>query len=488
MKFLRNSLIGVFLLSVTLGLVALAGNIVYGALEARWAREAPERPARERVIAVNVVTVEPTTVAPVLSTFGEVRSRRTLELRAAAGGAVVWVADAVEDGGSVTAGDLLVQIDPADAQSALDLAQAALAEAQADLRDAERNITLAQDDLVSAQEQAGLRERALGRQRDLLDRGVGTEAAVETAELAAAAARQAVLSRRQGTAQAETRIDQARTSLQRQEIALAEAERRLADTELHAQFSGVLSDVAVVEGGLVSPNERIAQIVDPEALEVSFRVSTSQYARLLDETGRLEGLPVVVSLDVMGADIVTSGAISRESAAVGEGQTGRLIFARLDEAAGFRPGDFVTVRVEEDPLEDVALLPASAVDPAGRVLVVGEDERLGEATVEVLRRQGDQVIVRARALAGQDIVAERTPLLGAGIKVRPVRPATPGEAAVPEEPDLVELDPDRRARLMAFVEGNRFMPADAKERVLAQLRQDRVPARMVERIESRMGG
>ncbi len=488
MKFLRNSLIGVFLLSVTLGLVALAGNIVYGALEARWAREAPERPARERVIAVNVVTVEPTTVAPVLSTFGEVRSRRTLELRAAAGGAVVWVADAVEDGGSVTAGDLLVQIDPADAQSALDLAQAALAEAQADLRDAERNITLAQDDLVSAQEQAGLRERALGRQRDLLDRGVGTEAAVETAELAAAAARQAVLSRRQGTAQAETRIDQARTSLQRQEIALAEAERRLADTEIHAQFSGVLSDVAVVEGGLVSPNERIAQIVDPEALEVSFRVSTSQYARLLDETGRLEGLPVVVSLDVMGADIVTSGAISRESAAVGEGQTGRLIFARLDEAAGFRPGDFVTVRVEEDPLEDVALLPASAVDPAGRVLVVGEDERLGEATVEVLRRQGDQVIVRARALAGQDIVAERTPLLGAGIKVRPVRPATPGEAAVPEEPDLVELDPDRRARLMAFVEGNRFMPADAKERVLAQLRQDRVPARMVERIESRMGG
>jgi len=488
MKFLRNSLIGVFLLSVTLGLVALAGNIVYGALEARWAREAPERPARERVIAVNVVTVEPTTVAPVLSTFGEVRSRRTLELRAAAGGAVVWVADAVEDGGSVTAGDLLVQIDPADAQSALDLAQAALAEAQADLRDAERNITLAQDDLVSAQEQAGLRERALGRQRDLLDRGVGTEAAVETAELAAAAARQAVLSRRQGTAQAETRIDQARTSLQRQEIALAEAERRLADTEIHAQFSGVLSDVAVVEGGLVSPNERIAQIVDPEALEVSFRVSTSQYARLLDETGRLEGLPVVVWLDVMGADIVTSGAISRESAAVGEGQTGRLIFARLDEAAGFRPGDFVTVRVEEDPLEDVALLPASAVDPAGRVLVVGEDERLGEATVEVLRRQGDQVIVRARALAGQDIVAERTPLLGAGIKVRPVRPATPGEAAVPEEPDLVELDPDRRARLMAFVEGNRFMPADAKERVLAQLRQDRVPARMVERIESRMGG
>lgn len=489
MRFLRNSLIGVFLLSVTLGLIALAGNVVYSALQERWAREAPARPARERVIAVNVVTVEPTTVSPVLSTFGEVRSQRTLDVRAATGGAVVWVSEAFEDGGSVGAGDLLLQIDPADAQSALDLARAALAEAEADLRGAVRSLTLARDDLVAAQEQARLRERALTRQRDLLQRGVGTEAAIETAELAAASARQSVLSRRQAVAQAETRIDQARTSLQRQEISVAEAERRLADTEIYAQFAGVLSDVSVVEGGLVSPNERVAQVVDPQALEVSFRVSTSQYVRLLDETGRLEGLPVSVSLDVMGADIKTAGAISRESAAVGEGQTGRLIFARLEEAAGFRPGDFVTVRVQQDPLEGVTLLPATAVDPAGRVLVVGEDERLSEETVEVLRRQGDEVIVRARALTGREVVAERTPLLGAGIKVRPVRPVASGEAeAAAAEPDMVELDPERRARLVAFIEGNQFMPADAKERVLAQLRQDRVPAQMIERIESRMGG
>ncbi len=488
MRFLRNSLIGLFLVSVTLGLIALAGNTVYSALQDRWAREAPDRPARERVIAVNVVTVAPTTVAPVLSTFGEVRSRRTLDLRAATGGAVVWLADSFEDGGRVSAGELLVRIDPADAQSALDLARAALDKAEADLRDAERNLTLAQDDVSAAEDQAALREKALSRQRDLLERGVGTETAVETAELAAAAARQAVLSRRQALAQAETRIDQSRNTLQRERIALAEAERRLADTEIFAQFSGVLSDVSVVEGGLVSPNERIAQIVDPDALEVSFRVSTSQYARLIDETGRLVGLPVTVSLDVMGADIVTQGAISRESAAVGEGQTGRLIFARLDEAAGFRPGDFVTVTVEEDPLEGVALLPATAVDPAGRVLVVDADERLSEAPVELLRRQGDDVIVRAAALEGRDVVAERTPLLGAGIKVRPIRPPVPGEAAEPAEPELVELDPERRARLVAFIEGNQFMPADAKERVLAQLKQDRVPAQMIERIESRMGG
>lgn len=487
MKFLRNSLIGVFLLSVTLGLFALAGTIVYGALEARWSREAPQPPARERVVSVNVVTVEPTTVEPVLETFGELRSRRTLDLRAATGGAVVWVSEDFEEGGRVAAGQPLLRIDPADAQSALDTARAELAEAEADLRDAERGIALARDELAAAEAQARLRERALERQKDLDARGVGTAAAVETAELAVSAAMQSVLSRRQALAQAETRLDQAGPALERRRIALAEAERRLADTEIAAQFAGVLSEVGVVEGGLVSANERIAQIIDPDALEVAFRVSTSQYARLLDDAGRLEGLPVAVALDVMGTDIVTAGTISRESAAVGEGQTGRVIYARIDEPAGFRPGDFVRVRVKEDPLEGVALLPAAAVDPAGDVLVVGEDERLAEAAVEVLRRQGNEVIVRAVDLYGREIVAERSPLLGAGIRVRPVRPQAPG-AAAPEEPEMVELDPERRARLVAFIEANQFMPADAKERVLGQLQQDRVPAGVIARIESRMGG
>ena len=32
------------------------------------------------------------------------------------------------------------------------------------------------------------------------------------------------------------------------------------------------------------------------------------------------------------------------------------------------------------------------------------------------------------------------------------------------------------------------MPAEAKARVLDQLQQERVPAQMIERIESRMGG
>ena len=113
MRFLRKSLTGLFLLSLTLGLLGFAGIMVRDAVQARMAEEARVPQARERVFAVNVVPVAFETVTPVLTSFGEVQSRRTLELRAAASGAVVELDPEFVEGGQVEAGQLLARIDPA---------------------------------------------------------------------------------------------------------------------------------------------------------------------------------------------------------------------------------------------------------------------------------------------------------------------------------------------------------------------------------------
>ncbi|SLN21858.1 efflux RND transporter periplasmic adaptor subunit [Roseisalinus antarcticus] len=484
MRFLRRSLVGIFLLSVTLALFALAGRTVFDAVETRMNAEPRAFPQRERVIAVNVVDFTPESIIPELDVFGELRSQRTLDLRASVGGTVVSVADNFVEGGTVAADEVLLRVDPTDAQSALARAQADLQDGLAEVRDAERALNLAEDELAAAEDQVTLRTQALERQRDLAGRGVVTAAALEDAELAASAARAAVLSRRQSVAQAEARIDSAQTELSRIRIDLDEAERTLGDTEIRAAFAGTLSGVSVIEGGRITSNELLAQLIDPSRLEVAFRVSTSQYARLLDAEGALRQSPVTVTLDVSGVDLTARGVLSRESAGVAEGQTGRLLFARLDAAPAFRPGDFVTVTIAEPALERVARLPATAVAADGTVLVVGEGERLELAQVELLRRQGDDVIVRGTDLGGSMVVAERSPLLGAGIKVRPILPG--GASALPEGPQTLRLEPDRRARLKAFVEGSR-MPDEAKSRILAQLEEEEVSAEVVARLESRMG-
>ena len=485
MRFLRQSLTGLFLLSLTLALLIMAGQTIRQAVQDRLSRDARMPAAQERLFSVNVVTAAADQVTPVLTAFGQVESRRTLEIRAAVGGTVMELAPAFVEGGSVTEGQVLLRIDPADAEAALARARSDLTDAAAEARDAANALDLARDELLAAEEQLALRERAAARQRDIAARGVGSDAAVETAELAASAARAAILTRRQAIAQAEARLAQSATGQDRAQIALAEAERRLEDTVIRARFSGVLSGVTLVEGRRVAANEQLAQLIDPDRLEVAFRVSTAQYARLLDEAGQLAALPVRVRLDVFGMDLVRAGRLDRAGAAVAEGQSGRLIYATLDQAGGLKPGDFVTVEVEEPPLDAVVVLPGSAMDSSGTVLVLGEGDRLEVLPVTLVRRQGNDILVRGDGLEGREVVVERSPLLGAGIGVRPLRGA--GAAAEPA-PDLLELSAERRARLVAFVEGNDRMPAEVRVRLLAQLQADRVPADVVQRLEQRIGG
>lgn len=488
MRFLRRSLVGLFLLSLTLGLLAMAGGTVYSGLQDKWARESTNRPRSERVFSVNVLRATAGDVVPEMTVFGEVRSQRVLDMRATAAGVIVALADGFVEGGTVTAGQSLIHIDGRNAKDAEYRAQSDLVEAKAEISEATAALALAKDEIDAANDQVRLRMQALTRQKDLRGRGVGTDAAVEAAELAEAVASQTVLSRRQALLQAEARGSRAAISLARQEVNLAEAQRRVADTELKAEFDGTLSNVTAVKGGVVTMNEVLAQLIDTDALEVSFRISTSQYARLLDQDGTLTNAPVDVILDVFGVDMLARGRVSRESAAVGEGLTGRLLFAKLEHPRGFRPGDFVTVKIKEPLLKNVIILPASAVDAAGTVLLIGGEDRLEQANVEVLRKQGDDVLVRASLIEGREVVAERSPMFGTGIKVRPIRTEDATTSKVSSEHAMLELTDERRAKLIAFVESNQRMPKEAKARVLAQLAKDKVPSRVVKRIESRMGG
>jgi multidrug efflux pump subunit AcrA (membrane-fusion protein) len=394
---------------------------------------------------------------------------------------VVWVAETFRNGLSVAEGDLLLRLDPAPASETLALAKAGLTEAQAAEREAASAVLLARDDLAAAEAQAALRRQALTRQQDIAARGVGSPQAVETAELAASSADQAVLSRRQALAAAEARVDQTAVAVTRAEIALTEAERALAETEVRAGLSGRIDGVTLVPGAVVSANEALGRIVDPSALDVAVRLSTAQFASLVGADGALRG--GVVSIQPGGpiASALT-GRLDRMGAAVGEGQTGRLVYVALDAGPGvdtlLQPGDFVTVSIKEAALPDAAILPATALGRNGTLLALGPDDRLEEVPVDVLRQQGDDVILRVGDLAGREVVTERSAFLGAGIRIRPIRPQAAAD---------VTLTPERRAALVAMVEASEIAEAE-KTTLLQTLQADTVPAAVIDRLEQRMDG
>lgn len=421
MKFLRASLTGLLLLLLTLGLLALAAQVVVSAIKARSERDFGTSGLQERVFAVNVIEAVDEAVAPTFVTYGRVVSRRTLDIRSRIGGAIVFLAPEFVEGGRVEAGQLLARIDPAEAEFAIQQAEARLRAAEVNLDDAEQALKFTRAEVESAMTRARFNENAYERMVEMHKIGAITEETMENAESRILQQRQGTEGVRKALAAAEFGVDASTHEVTQARNDLDEAHRGMSHTRIVADFAGTLSGVSVMHGRLVQANEGLGQLVDRTALEVSFRVSTREYGRLLDDNGRLSTLSVLAAIGSGDDELTAAGTISRESAVVGSGQTGRLLYADLNETAVMKPGDFVTVRIQEPLLEDIVRLPSTALGPDGAVLVVDSDDRLRSLPVTLLRRQDNQIFVDAADdLLGYEVVVQRSALIGPGIKVRPV--------------------------------------------------------------------
>ncbi|MCV0424502.1 MAG: HlyD family efflux transporter periplasmic adaptor subunit [Roseibium sp.] len=502
MRFLMRGLVGLALMAIMIGFVGFGGLRLYEAMTTE--ETARRRPASERSYTVNVAELTPEAISPITTAYGQVESWRTLQLRASSEGRLVDVASKFRDGAAVAKGELLLRIDPANAEFQYLDAEAALADAGAQKTEAEEAIIVAEQELEAARRQLALRKQALERQIQLKDKGYSTAVQVETEELAVASLEQALNNRLQSVITARKLIERMDLTVQRAELALENAERVLNETTLVAPYEGYLSEVDATLGRRVSTSETLALLIDPAALEVKFSLSTSEFSRLLDASGNLIKAPVTVTLELGPRSVEIPGHIDRAAAVVSEGEAGRTLFAMLDLEPGtvLRPGDFVKVGVEEPELREVAVVPSAAVTEDGRLLVVDDGDRIREIKTKILRRVGNEVVL-ADVPFGTDYVRERLPQLGTGLKVTPRRTDGVGTAApmTAEAPranrgsgadetgppgDLVALEPERRAALIEQL-NNSNLPENRKARLLALLNKPMVPKDLIDRLEQRHG-
>lgn len=417
MRFIGRAFIGLLIAVASVAVLAL-GVERYREAGAESAETRPKRPAPERVYTVRDMTVALSTVTPVTRAFGVIEAGRVLELRAAQPGRIVDLIPDFRDGAEVASGALLMRIDPANTESREADALAALADARSRFSEARQSAQLAEAELDTAIRQANIRNAALQRQRQLLERGIASRAALEAEQLALSTAEQTLIARRQGLATARNRIEQARLAVERAELSVSDARRNLADTALRAPFAGIVSDTNATLGRLVSSNETLGRLIDPRGLEVAFRLTDAQFARVLDQKGRILPLKARVSL-ALGARKISTDALLERAASNVAVEGGRTIYATLAwrEGLPLRPGDFVSVEIEEPPLTDVAEVPARAATEDGKMFIIGEDGKLTETKVQILRRLQDTLIISGAPI-GARIVAELRPQLGNGIKVQ----------------------------------------------------------------------
>ena len=295
--------------------------------------------------------------------------------------------------------------------------------------------------------------------------------------------------------QAKSRERLAEIAFEKRLLDVEKAERELRETEYYAPFSAIISKVSALQGRLVTVGERLGVLIDPMAFEVSFLLSNNDFNKIIDENLELIGLPVQVSLEFEDREVIVDGNITRMAPEVAEGAAGKKIFASLNTSTNtlLRPGDFVKVTIKEAELDSIYVVPASSVDPENNMLIINEQNRLQELNVELLRRQGDQIILQ-NAPTGVEYVIRRTPQLGADLKIEPIREEdlkkaidSSGQILEAKE-EFVELDDDKRQMFIKRIKDNKWMPDSAKERILKSLSKEKVPKKQVDRLEERMKG
>lgn len=492
MRLITRAISGFLITGVTLSLLGFAGWHLHSVATA----EKPGRrmPAREREFAVQTASFEARDVTPVLTAYGQVHAWTTLEIRAAAAGPITEIADNFRDGRAVEAGELLFRIDPETAQRRVTDAEAALVQARSELAEAEAALTFLNADEKAARTQLDVRKSDLSRKEQLRQKQIVTAAVLDESTMAVSAAEQALAAKQQAIVAGEALKERAEKNLERAGIALKDSERALRDTSYRAPFAGRLTAVAATLGRRVSQNEKLADLIDPAALEVSFRIRNSEFSRLIDPKSpdRIMPRPIKARLDLQGHVVEVDGILDRPAATVDANQGGRTVYARLDgaELSALRPGDFVTVEVSEEPLRGVALVPHSAATEDGRILIVDAGDRLVEVQVDIERRQAAGLIVSGFP-AGQSYVTVRMPYLGPGIKVKrqdgepradPDKPPAVAAASALSSGEIALSEVDRVA-LINHVRTSRRMPEEQRREVLEALSNTTAPKELVDRLQ-----
>jgi RND family efflux transporter MFP subunit len=355
---------------------------------------------RERPIQVQVATVTTRTAgvrAEVLNATGYVTARRRATVSSKITGKVIEIN--VEEGMTVTEGQVLARLDDATARAALALAEAQAQAARRAVRENEVRLTQARINL--------------GRISQLRKDGVVSPAEVDNAKAEADSIEARIAAVREQVRVAESQIEVQRTDL--------------SNTIIRAPFTGVAISKDAQPGEMVSPvsagggftRTGICTIVDMSSLEIEVDVNESYINRVRPGQDVRAVLDAYPDWQIPARVITTVPAADRQKATV----LVRIGFVELDPRILPDMGVKVTfLRGEEAPeaaTQTITLAPRAAVKTDGTTTVVFlvQGDVVERRAVQVGGAEGDRVEVRAGLNPGDRVVISPPERLKDGARV-----------------------------------------------------------------------
>ena len=491
MNFLLRSFLGLIILSITLGFLIFGSFVLIEALKKRSEKSDNRRFQKERVFAVNVETLNKQIASPKILSYGEIYSKRMLEIRPLVSGRLDYVSEKFVEGGYVKSGDILFRLNQKDYLNELEIAEIDLEDTKAQLSEAISKLDYANLEFEVSESQLNLRKNALDRQTQLAESGLITSSQLENTQLAYSSSKQQFLNKQNLVKSSKNAIDKLKIQLKRRSISIDKAKRNLDETEIKAPFDGIIASVNILPGSVINKNEKLGTLLDPNSLEVMFNLSANEFARVIDKDGKLLNLDITAYLKLSNKDIPFSGKIERINPEIMNIGSGRKLFASINigENKTLRPGDFVVLEIKEPFLKNITVLPSSAVTIDGKIFILEEDNRLKEIEVTILRRQGNEVIVSG-APTDKEYVMQRSPQLGNGLKIKPLRKKDreiSNSVNLSKNNELVTISPEKQKKLINILDKLDRMPKSVKDRLYEEINSGKIKAKTLKRLEKNMG-
>ena len=414
-----------------------------------------------------------------------------LEIRPLVSGRLDYVSEKFVEGGYVKSGDILFRLNQKDYLNELEIAEIDLEDTKAQLSEAISKLDYANLEFEVSESQLNLRKNALDRQTQLAESGLITSSQLENTQLAYSSSRQQFLNKQNLVKSSKNAIDKLKIQLKRRSISIDKAKRNLDETEIKAPFDGIIASVNILPGSVINKNEKLGTLLDPNSLEVMFNLSANEFARVIDKDGKLLNLDITAYLNLSNNDIPFSGKIERINPEIMNIGSGRKLFAsiNLGENKTLRPGDFVVLEIKEPSLKNITVLPSSAVTIDGKIFILEEDNRLKEIEVTILRRQGNEVIVSG-APTDKEYVMQRSPQLGNGLKIKPLRKKDreiSNSVNLSKNNELVTISPEKQKKLINILDKLDRMPKSVKDRLYEEINSGKIKAKTLKRLEKNMG-
>ena len=366
-------------------------------------------PPSERLTAVRVIDARPQALTLRVRSQGTVAPRTESELIPEVSGQVIWISPILVSGGFFEAGDPLLRIAALDYEAGVARARANLARAQGEFEHAAQN---------------------LERYQRLSKRDISSISQLDDARRA-------------------HRI--AGAILEEARVSLAQAERDLERTLIRAPFTGRVREERVDPGQFVTRGAKIATVYATDFVEVRLPIPDAELAYLdlplwRGETAAAEGPPVSIQARFAGAEHEWLGRIVRTEGEIDPKSRMVHVVARVEnpyvETETGRPplavGLFVRAEIAGTEVSEVRVVPRVALRDGRQLMVVDADDRLHLREVEIVRIDGEDVLIRTQLAAGDRVCVTPLQAVVDGMLVRVV-----DESARRSEPNAPARDESR---------------------------------------------